>query len=199
MHSLIFLSKISQKTKAINNLILTFVNKYAIIKHTSQKEETMYFEDQIYELLLYSSTVEEIQREGDKLAIAFHPHRNYLNQADLKVMLVPAVYSKGSKPRYNSKENIIFFADRNQMEKYSKDWGFSPIFFEAFLTEVYEEPAEETAFETIEISVYPVPYTEIPAKPAFILGDGGYQAQRLGLKSPDRPKCQRTVSQGFFF
>lgn len=121
----------------------------------------MYFHDEINELLFHSSSVEEVNLLGqERLEIAFFPRRQFLDQETLKVIIVPAIYSKGTAGLYNPKQNILFFADKVHQHQCERNWGLEQGYFDRYVIEE-NEPLPETMeiiLPTIESAQLPSAY-----------------------------------------
>jgi len=77
------------------------------------------------ELLLQSSAVEGLEQVSEgKIEITFYPHRQFLPQ-DVKVVLEPGVYAKGTAPRFlNSGRDILLFANESHRRNFLSRCGF---------------------------------------------------------------------------
>ena len=141
--------------------------------------------DKLNHLMMFSSSVEEIQANSP-IYITFYPHRIFLDTKTLKVVLCSEIYSRGTAPRYNQKENIIFFADKVHLRMSLVKWGLAENRLDAFIEElqiaevveenmVAEPVAEE---ETIEITIVEPIYFPVPSpvqQPNSIWINLGYQ------------------------
>jgi len=81
--------------------------------------------DRISELLIQSSAVEGLEQVSEgRIEITFFPHRQLLPQ-DVRVILEPGVYAKGTAPRFlNSGRNILLFANESHRRNFLSRCGF---------------------------------------------------------------------------
>ncbi|MBD3359783.1 MAG: hypothetical protein GF365_03715 [Candidatus Buchananbacteria bacterium] len=117
----------------------------------------MIYDHEVDELLLYSSEVEELFFEGDKLKIRFGQHEWFLNLTDFQVVRVKTVHSKGTAARFNSKKHILFFAEEAHQKSCLISWNLPTDILNDYLEEVKSEPILPLA----EIIPFPV---DLPVK-----------------------------------
>ena len=104
--------------------------------------------DELNWLMMHSSVVEELQKNSP-LLIQYWQHRIFLDTATLKVVLCSGIYSRGTAPRYNPKENIMFFADKVHLRMYLQRWGLAENLLDEFIVEleISEEVVEPKTVE----------------------------------------------------
>jgi len=108
--------------------------------------------DELNHLLMHSSDVEEIEKNSP-LFISSYPRKIYLDTATLKVVICPEVFRRGIAPRFNSKENILFFAGEVHLHLSLRKWGLAENCLDEFIIEIIisEKIVEEQTKEEIVI------------------------------------------------
>jgi len=107
--------------------------------------------EQINHLLLHSSSVEELEKNSP-LKIRYGPHYIFVDTVTLKVILCSEVYGRTTAALYNSKENIIFFANEVHMKQCLRQWGLAEDTLSEYLVELIIEEKSEEVIPTIIVS-----------------------------------------------
>ncbi len=111
--------------------------------------------DELNSLLMHSSEVESIE-QNSPIVIQYCPHRIYLDTTTLKVILCPAIFRRSTKPHYNPKENIIFFANEVHLRMSLQHWGLDESILDEFIEEltIQEEIVKEATLEKFAVPLF---------------------------------------------
>jgi len=152
--------------------------------------------DELNLLLMHSSDVEEIEKNSP-LKISCFPCAIFLDTATLKVVICSEIYRRGTAPRYNSKENIIFFADKVHLQQSLRKWGLAENILDEFIIElaICEAVEEQTK-------------KEIAILPQHIINSKILMVMFIALLAQRRPRQSKfplinpvrtPVQAGYFF
>jgi hypothetical protein len=147
--------------------------------------------DELNWLMMHSSVVEELQKNSP-LLIQYWQHRIFLDTSTLKVVLCSGIYSRGTAPRYNPKENIIFFADKVHLGMSLRSWGLAENLLDEFIVDLtIDEEVVETETEELLTTEY---FEKLVLLIAFImLINRRVRKTKFPLKDPARTHVRTGV------
>ncbi len=86
---------------------------------------------ELINLQLHSSEVEELEKNSP-----VRINRLYIDNTTLKVVFYAPTYRRGTAGRYNSKENILFFADEVHMQTVLQQSGLNEKILDEFIVDL---------------------------------------------------------------